>query len=742
MDDEEEIDLYEGNNSNNKKSYEFYSNNYSKSNSSIKKNVETKDAKTIKFKKNEPIDAIEDNYDLEEYDEANNIDFGEYSLIKNENKEESFEADSSIYYFKKEVNLSLLIDKFKFLIKKFRKKYTEEERKSIIKCPLSYKDNSECNYIPIITKRKYNICFYCNNHKNEKYLELNTYSFFENINKYFMKGPRKFDINKDDSVEIIKFMQDNLVKFKLSVHELSQNSGTCITKQKGIIKEIIKDFKNFLMIYNNKKDYDESFRVQSMKKIESTYFRFLEKFNLLIYFIFMKRLINEFHNSKDLDIKNKIIILKNFAYATSFTEEMITKPIKKYYNWAYNKNKKEKKEVIKFYWIIEFYSENEKKYNDNKNKFIAVNEKGIIAIFSLNFSRNNNQIFSEEIMSPYELIATKEIQDFKPIKITKFEKFFNQKENDNFFLINSKNCTEIKAIIINVKENYNVDIKQRYTIEIIQTIKELLFSSIEYNFKGKNYLINFNEGFDLWELNQEKNQIEKKILENKIIDNDKYYNYGPLIYVENESKKLFIIQCFSPNSTIEFYEFIEENDKFNFIKLDKNIKFNEDQSVLKSNNNYFIYKNKYLFLTSGKNRNHSYSGIYIIDLEKYEIVDFQSFPKYQSIYCIIPIKNKNNAFISSSIFCRYNKKGDDKINNNITRGRLIFVEISEKDDKIALTISKYSEGGDFYFINCNKLFNDEYFFTSTYENNILIKYNKTFNKFSQIFKMTNKIKNN
>ena len=102
----------------------------------------------------------------------------------------------------------------------------------------------------------------------------------------------------------------------------------------------------------------------------------------------------------------------------------------------YNKNKKEKKEVIKFYWIIEFYSENEKKYNDNKNKFIAVNEKGIIAIFSLNFSRNNNQIFSEEIMSPYELIATKEIQDFKPIKITKFEKFFNKKENDNIFLIN------------------------------------------------------------------------------------------------------------------------------------------------------------------------------------------------------------------------------------------------------------------------------------------------------------------
>ena len=72
---------------------------------------------------------------------------------------------------------------------------------------------------------------------------------------------------------------------------------------------------------------------------------------------------------------------------------------------------------------------------------------------------------------------------------------------------------------------------------------------------------------------------------------------------------MFIIQCFFPNVLIEFYQFIEENENFRIIKLDNNIKFNEDQSVLKSNNNYFIYKNKYLLLASGK--------IKIIHLEEF-----------------------------------------------------------------------------------------------------------------------------
>ena len=61
-----------------------------------------------------------------------------------------------------------------------------------------------------------------------------------------------------------------------------------------------------------------------------------------------------------------------------------------------NKNKKNNKD-LKFYWIIEFYLEEEKKYeDDNKNVFISVNEKGIISIFKLNFFKSKNQLSNNE----------------------------------------------------------------------------------------------------------------------------------------------------------------------------------------------------------------------------------------------------------------------------------------------------------------------------------------------------------
>ena len=128
---------------------------------------------------------------------------------------------------------------------------------------------------------------------------------------------------------------------------------------------------------------------------------------------------------------------------------------------------------------------------------------------------------------------------------------FNQKENDNYFLINSKNLTTIgKAIIINVIENNNSEQKDRYKFEIVQTIKDIngLYSSYEISFKGKNYLLDFYKVFYIWKLNPEKNQLEYEIIGNEIIEDSQKYNYGPLIY--EESKKLFIIQCFSLNVLI------------------------------------------------------------------------------------------------------------------------------------------------------------------------------------------------
>ena len=63
---------------------------------------------------------------------------------------------------------------------------------------------------------------------------------------------------------------------------------------------------------------------------------------------------------------------------------------------------------------------------------------------------------------------------------------------------------------------------------------------------------------------------------------------------------------------------MKKDDKFNFIKIDKVIEFTEEESVLKSNNNFYFYKDKYLLLGSGKRKNKSFGGIYIIDLEKFQ----------------------------------------------------------------------------------------------------------------------------
>ena len=122
-------------------------------------------------------------------------------------------------------------------------------------------------------------------------------------------------------------------------------------------------------------------------------------------------------------------------------------------------------------------------------------------------------------------------------------------------------------------ENNCENIKEKYKVEIIQTIKDTngLFSSIEFFYKEKTYLLNYNKKFEFWEHNPEKNTIEKDFIENEIIDNNISSYFGPLMYAEN--KKLFIIQCFSSESTIEFYKFNDDNNKFSFEKIDKIIDF-------------------------------------------------------------------------------------------------------------------------------------------------------------------------
>ena len=90
-----------------------------------------------------------------------------------------------------------------------------------------------------------------------------------------------------------------------------------------------------------------------------------------------------------------------------------------------------------------------------------------------------------------------------------------------------------------------------------------------------------NNTFSIWDYNSSSNQIEKKIKENEIVDNSQIVSY----------------------------------EEFNSTKIDKYIEFKLDESFIKNNNNYFVYKKKYLLLCSGHKKSDSPSGIYIIDLE-------------------------------------------------------------------------------------------------------------------------------
>ena len=609
----------------------------------------------------------------------------------------------------------------------------------ILKCLLGKKsgnDNKECNCVPLIKLNKFSISFFCEHHSKDKNMVINALFLLENIDKIFVKTSRRNTENNNNIENFIDLMKKNLVKFGLNTTALKYRIKSWLSSLGHFLKEKIFVFKSLLNDYkNNEISYDEAFRAQSLKKIKNIYFPFLQHLNLFIYIIILKSLLYEFKHSPFINAENRIKLLINFENSQKIIEknnkQIYDKFIKKYL-----KKKEKGEKILKFSWIIGFYLEDEIKYEENKNIFLGINEKGIIAIFSIFFFNNQNSIITNEKESVYNLIRTKKIESCKLIKITKLKKLFKRKENDNYYILNSMNSSQFgKALIINITENdINININEKYEIKIVQSIKAVngLYSSLEFYYKGKVYLLNYYSSFYLWIYNSTKNEIEKAKKENEIINN-KIHNYGPLIY--SEKQNLFIIQCFALKTIIEFYKLlcVENGDNFNFKKIDKIIEFKEEESTLKSNNNFYLYKDKYLLLGSGKRKNKSLGGIYIIDLEKYEKIAFQTFPKCVSINSLIPTKFDNLLIVSSvfnykKFFLNKKKKPvnrDEDKNNlkiDLNRGRLISLEIKEEEKKkISLKMNSYQEGDTFYFINCQKLFFDDYFFTSVYKNNSLIK---------------------
>ena len=116
---------------------------------------------------------------------------------------------------------------------------------------------------------------------------------------------------------------------------------------------------------------------------------------------------------------------------------------------------------------IRIYFENEANSNNEKIIFIAIDERGMIYIFSI-FMKNKQLTTSKKKEGIFEIIKTEKLNLIKPLRISKLRNLFKIKQNDNYFIINSMSSSENgKAIIINVKEN-NDTIKERYTLRLFK----------------------------------------------------------------------------------------------------------------------------------------------------------------------------------------------------------------------------------------------------------------------------------
>ena len=276
----------------------------------------------------DPLDKIDQNFQFEDYSllqiEKKDINFEDLSGIKIQNNPESFDMNCSIKNLKHEYNLLLNKDKLKNLIEKYENKNINQLDKKIVKCLLNEKDgnnNANCNCIPLITIRNYSICFYCDNHEKEKFLEMNIYSLLENIDKLFIEGQRENPKEKNEGKDN-DWPLEEADGYELNISYLLKTVNIFIEQKERKLKEKIEDFKSYLSEYDNKSKNDETLRAKILQRIKQTFFIFLKNTNILIYFIIAKSMINEFQNSYNLKGKNKIILVKNLNYVYEVIEKI------------------------------------------------------------------------------------------------------------------------------------------------------------------------------------------------------------------------------------------------------------------------------------------------------------------------------------------------------------------------------------------------------------------------------------
>jgi len=659
----------------------------------------------IKF--NSSSDITKENYYLNNNDliKENDIQFN-LSNISNKSYEDK-DDDSFNDLFKKNKNL-LSIEKIieinNYLVEFYEGEIFSENK--IIRCFHDEENEKEkCHCIPIIKKRLYGMEFSCDN-KDFKFLET------ENIIKLIYKNKLFEEIQSDNKnnkiIKITDEKKENTIiikkgnfyiegKNKIKEHKYANNLYKDFRKK---IDRLIKKYRIILSDFNNnnKNQNDEL-----QRKIKNIFFTLMKYINNFIYCLIIKRLVKE---SLELENNDKNIenILLNLEIAESTLKYIDKKDLNdKLFS---NKNKYKKN---KLNWIIPFYFKEEIKDDLDKNIFIAISFEGNVFLYLLN-------------SNGYKLINMKKIEGLNTlVKLTKLRNIMKSDKINNYFLISS--IIFDTALIINVLEESDKNLDERFKINIFQKIKIEggLYSSIEIDYKGKNYLLNYHKTFDLWLFNENKNQIESKeimVNETKSEDNfDKKRIYGPLIQGKI-NKNLIITQMKTPVNLIEVYLIDEIDGKIclnqkSFTRLDK-----KDNYFAIHNNNYHLYKDRYLLLAAIDNKlTKKNGGIYLFDIEKNQTINFFQFKNVTSVNCIIK-KNDNTLICSSGI-----KILTPQISFN--EGGLFILKIIEDNNQINLVMSengifegknKYLQCGDFLFEN--------YFTSSSMTNNAIIKINE------------------
>ena len=667
-------------------------------------------------------------------DKINNI-----SII-NENIDDSVDEESlSEYYLMnnhEELTFEKILIQINYLIDfvEFSKNVKLNKKNIIIRCFHDVKDNKsqqeKCFCIPLIMKTALGMKFSCDN-KNYQF-----FSVQETIRKIlqkelFIEKPPSISKGKGNEIKENENKENkNVVKSIIKdIKKKQKKTHKHFIFSLKMIKKDTKAFKNKMIEYNK---YQFQ-KIEIERKIKNIFFSLCRHVNNFIYWIIIKKIIKESFGLNQ-ENKNLEIIKLNLDKASSFIKDVNVE--KKGKDKLFSKPKTEK---IKIYSIIPFYYEEETKNIIDKYIFIGINETGYIYVilFNIDFKILPNE------KTQYKLIKKQNLNQLKSQKrILKLKKKCspdNYKEKNNYFLISSHK--EKKALIINIMEYLDNPIEQRYQIHIKNNInfEKGLYSSIQIEYNNEYYILNYNKNFTLWFYDEKNNKTEnKEITVNKLKDKKDLnvdYRFGPLI--QGQNKKLIISQILDPLQRFEIYELSKDlclNLK-GYIELEENNIY-----ISKNNNNYFLYKDRYLLIASsiididvlndntGKMKQKiikgGKGGIFIFNIEKNICIKHIIFEDVISFNSIIKI-NDNNMICSTTI----NIKGFKK---KYLNGKLILINIEENKNEINL-IRKNEYIGSCEYINSQNLIDESYLVCYS-ENTNICKLNEK-NEFIHYFSL-------